>query len=98
MIVKNCKTCGTRLVVIKTIETDWGIKRIKHCTTCDTSLTSIEIHNGLYETLLRSHKKIGEMGMLEAVAPVSQDEATSKTDSEFQAGLDDMAAKLLSGK
>ena len=78
MIIKNCKACGTKLVVVKTLVGSPGIKRIKHCTKCDTSLTSIEIHMGLYETLMRSHKEIEKQGLLSTVAPVSQDAAQSQ--------------------
>jgi hypothetical protein len=97
MIIKNCGKCGTKLVVIKTIEAERGVKRVKHCTTCDVSLTSIEIHNGLYETLMRSHELIEKQGLLQAVAPVSQDAQKPLSNDEFQASLDDLTADLLSG-
>ena len=94
MIIKNCKTCGTKLVVIKTIPDQYGIKRVKHCTSCDVSLTSIEIHMGLYETLMQSHRQIEKQGLLPAVAPVSQDATKPQTNDEFQAGIDDLVRGL----
>jgi hypothetical protein len=94
MIIKNCKTCGAKLVVIKTILDELGIKRVKHCTSCDVSLTSIEIHIGLYETLMRSHKEIQRQGLLHTVAPVSQDAQKPQSNEEFQAGIDEMVRGL----
>jgi hypothetical protein len=99
MLIKNCQKCGTKLIVIKTLVDQRSVKRIKHCTGCEASVTSVEIHSGLYETLLRSHKRIEEMGLLSTVSPVSQNApitalVSQSAPDQWNAGLDALEAKL----